>query len=577
MKFSELAVYLDQLEATSSRNELVRILSELYRACSVYEIEPTTYLIQGRLAPFFEPVEVGLGERLLISAMAVAYGKAKEDVTKSNRDYGDLGLTAQALAPNATRDTPSVVEVHRRLQEIAGSTGEGSLKAKVDLFAALLDDLDAASAKHLVRITLGKMRLGIGDPTVLDALSFAKQGDRSLRPILEAAYNRTSDLGLIAKTLWARGVDGMDELKVTVGKPLRSQLAERLPNPEAVIKKLGLVGVQPKYDGFRVQIHKDGGEVSIFSRNLETMTPMFPELVAATKSLAVKSVILDGEAIAYSPELEEYVPFQETTARRRKEGIDEFAARVPLRAFVFDIMFRDGSDLTPLPYESRFAIVDGLIKGSDTLQAAPLTKTDSVEVLTRELLDNISRGLEGVVAKRLDSPYQAGARNFNWVKLKRNTSGELTDTIDVVLIGYYRGKGARVEFGAGAFLASVYDKDNDEFVTISRLGTGLSNEGWRELHKQLNRLEVAEKPARVRSLIVPGVWLEPGVVVEVLADEITPSPRHTAGKVGDLPGFALRFPRIVSIRSADKKPEDATSVHEIREMFQQQHQRHARE
>ena len=187
----------------------------------------------------------------------------------------------------------------------------------------------------------------------------------------------------------------MDALKVTVGKPLRSQLAERLPNPEAVIKKLGLVGVQPKYDGFRVQIHKNGREVSIFSRNLETMTPMFPELVAATKSLEVKSVILDGEAIAYNPELEEYVPFQETTARRRKEGIDEFATRVPLRAFVFDIMFRNGSDLTPLPYEQRFAIVDELLKGSDTLQAAPLTKTDSVEILTRELLDNISRGLEG--------------------------------------------------------------------------------------------------------------------------------------------------------------------------------------
>jgi len=577
MKFSELSAYLDQLEATRSRNELVRILSELYRACSVDEIEPITYLIQGRLAPFFEPVEIGLGERLLISAMAIAYGRSKEEITKSNRDYGDLGLTAQALAPKAARATPPVVEVHRRLREIAGMSGEGSLKAKVDLFAALLDELDSASAKHLVRITLGKMRLGIGDPTVLDALSFAKQGDRSLRPFLEAAYNRTSDLGLIARTLWDQGVDGMAALKVTVGKPIRSQLAERLPNPEAVIKKLGLVGVQPKYDGFRVQIHKDGGEVSIFSRNLETMTPMFPELVAAARGLAVESVILDGEAIAYSPELEEYVPFQETTARRRKEGIDDYAARVPLRAFVFDIMFRDGSDLTPLPYEQRFAIVDDLLMGSDTLQAAPLTKTDSVEVLTRELLDNISRGLEGVVVKRLDSPYQAGARNFNWVKLKRNTSGELTDTIDVVLIGYYRGKGARVEFGAGAFLASVYDKDNDEFVTISRLGTGLSNEGWRELHKQLNRLEVAEKPARVRSLIVPGVWLEPGVVVEVLADEITPSPRHTAGKVGDLPGFALRFPRIVSIRSADKKPEDATSVHEIREMFQQQHQRHARE
>ncbi len=577
MTFSELATYLDQLEATSSRNELVRILAEAYKACSVEEIEPITYLIQGRLAPFFEPVEMGLGERLLMSAIATAYGTSKEDVTKTYKQTGDLGLTAMSLGPKTRDDTPSVIEVHQRLWEIAGLSGEGSLKAKLDLFAALLGDLDAASAKHLVRITLGKMRLGIGDPTVLDALSFAKKGDRSLRPVLEAAYNRSSDLGLIAKTLWAQGLEAIEAIKVTVGKPLRSQLAERLPNPEAVIKKLGLVGVQPKYDGFRVQIHKDGGVVNIFSRNLETMTPMFPELVAATVSLPVKSVILDGEAIAYSPESEEYVPFQETTARRRKEGIDEFATRVPLRAFVFDVMFRDGTDLTPLPYEQRFAIVDEMFKGSDTLQTAPLTKTDSVEVLTRELLDNISRGLEGVVAKRLDSPYQAGARNFNWVKLKRNTSGELTDTIDVVLIGYYGGKGKRAEFGAGALLAGVYDSEKDEFVSISKLGTGLSDEGWRDLHKQLSRLEVGEKPARVNSILVPDVWLQPELVVEVLADEITPSPRHTAGMVGDQPGFALRFPRIVSFRSADKKPEDATTVREIREMFQQQHQRAVRD
>ena len=200
-------------------------------------------------------------------------------------------------------------------------------------------------------------------------------------------------------------------------------------------------------------------------------------------------------------------------------------------------------------------------------------KTNFVEVLARELLDNISRGLEGVVVKRLDSPYQAGARNFNWVKLKRHSSGELTDTVDLVLLGYYGGKGKRAEFGAGALLAGVYDSDRDEFVTISKLGTGLSDEGWRELHKQVNRLEVEEKPARVNSILVPDVWLQPEVVVEVLADEITPSPRHTAGMVGNQPGFALRFPRIVSFRSADKKPEDATSVVEIREMFEQQHRR----
>ena len=566
MRFGELAAYLDQLEATNSRNQLVRILSEVYVACSADEIEPTTYLIQGRLAPFFAPVEIGLGERLLISAIATAYGAPKDEVSKLYRQVGDVGLTAQRLAPAAERGSPPVVEVHRRLSRIAGASGAGSLQTKLDLFTGLLGDLDPASAKHLVRITLGKMRLGIGDPTVLDALSFAKRGDRSLRPVLEAAYNRTSDLGLIARTLWVEGEPGLDALRVTVGHPLRAQLAERLPNPEAVIKKLGTVGVQPKYDGLRVQIHKDGDRVSIFSRNLETMTSMFPELVAAAAGLQVNSVILDGEAIAYNPESEEYVPFQETTARRRKEGVEEFAVRVPLRAFVFDVMFRDGSDLTLLPYEERFKIVIEVLGESEVLLTAPLTETDSVEVLTRELLDNISRGLEGVVAKRLDSPYQAGARNYNWVKLKRNTSGQLTDTIDVVLLGYYGGKGKRAEFGAGALLAGVYDSDQDGFVTISKLGTGLSDEGWREVHKRLSSLEAGERPARVSSTLVPDVWLQPAIVVEVLADEITPSPRHTAG-------FALRFPRIISFRTQDKKAEDATSVREIREMFEQQRQR----
>ncbi len=576
MKFSELAANLDRMEATSKRNELVSILSEVYRASAVDELEPITYLIQGRLAPFFEPVEIGLGERLLMTAIAAAYGAPKEEVTSLNRQTGDLGVTAQRLAPASKRKSPSVVDVHKRLSQIAAASGDGSQQQKLDGFTSLLSDLDPISAKHLVRITLGKMRLGIGDPTVLDALSFAKKGDRSLRPVLEAAYNRTSDLGLIARTLWDAGEKGLDALKVRAGHPLRPQLAERLPNPEAVIKKLGTVGVQPKYDGLRVQIHKNADQVSLFSRNLESMTEMFPELVAAAAKLKVKNVILDGEAIAYNPESEEYVPFQETTARRRKEDIEEFAARAPMRAFVFDVMFRDGSDLTPLPYERRFEIVQELLKKSDTLVVAPLMKTDSAEVLTRELLDNISRGLEGVVAKRLDSPYQAGARNFNWVKLKRNTSGQLTDTIDVVLLGYYRGKGKRAEFGTGALLAGVYDTDKDEFVTISKLGTGLSDQGWRDIHKRMASLEVAEKPARVNSNFVPDVWLEPAIVVEVLADEITPSPRHTAGMSGDRPGFALRFPRIVSLRTADKKAEDATSVREIREMFEQQRQPRSR-
>src|SRR5205807_8828579 len=344
-------------------------------------------------SPFFEPVEIGLGPGLLLAAISTAYAAKKEDVVKLNKQTGDLGITAQRLAPASKRKSPTVFEAHARLYEIAKAGGAGSQQKKLDGFTSLLAVLDSASAKHLVRITLGKMRLGIGDPTVLDALSFAKKGDRSLRPVLEGAYNRTSDLGLIARTLWGAGETGLDALKVSAGHPLRPQLAERLPNPEAVIKKLGTVGVQPKYDGLRVQIHKNADEVSIFSRNLESMTEMFPELVAAASGLGVERVILDGEAIAYNAESEEYVPFQETTARRRKEGIQEMAARVPMRAFVFDAMFRDGSDLTPLPYERRFEIVQEILSDSDTLLTAPLMRTDSADVLTRELLEYISRGL----------------------------------------------------------------------------------------------------------------------------------------------------------------------------------------
>ncbi len=567
MRFDEFTAYLERLEATSGRNQLVQILAELYLAASASEMAPITYLIQGRLAPFFEPVEIGLGDRLIVAAAATAYGRPREEIAAASRHLGDLGSAVRALAPQPRHPSPSVVEVHRRLAEIAELSGAGSQAAKLERYAALLQALDPISAKHLVRITAGRMRLGIGDPTVLDALSLARAGDRSLRPLLEGAYNRTSDLGLIAATLWANGERGVDTLTVTVGRPLRPQLAERLPSPEAVIRKLGRAGVQPKYDGFRVQIHRDRDRIGIFSRNLENMTEMFPELAAAARSLPVESVILDAEAIAYDPESEEYLPFQQTMGRRRKQGIEEFSRAAPLRAFVFDAMYRDGTDLTPLPYARRLEVVTEVLPTPDRLVPAPLTVTDSVDVLTRELLDNISRGLEGVVAKRLDSPYQAGARNFNWVKLKRNTSGRLNDTIDVVLLGYYRGRGRRVEFGVGALLAGVYDADRDQFVTISKIGTGLSDAGWRELHERIRGLESERRPPRVRAMMEPDVWLEPQIVVEVLADEITLSPRHTAGMTADRPGLALRFPRIVSFRSADKRPEDATTVREVLEMF----------
>ena len=574
MKFSEFAKYLDKLEATSSRLSLIEILSELFKKTPASEIEKIVYLIQGRIAPFFAPIEIGMAEKSVAASLANTFGSEKEKVITLYNKLGDMGKAAFELAKNSKGSDIAVSDVFETLTQIAHSGGEGSVEKKQSLLSDLLKRVDAASAKHLVRIPLGNTRLGIGDPTILDALATARLGDKSNRKLLEGAYNRTSDLGLIAKTLWEKGLSAVEKLEVRVGSPIRSELCERLPNPQKVIEKMKEVDVQYKYDGFRVQIHKDGENVRMFSRNLEEMTHMFPELIKATlEQVKAKTVILDTEALAYNPDSEEFLPFQETTKRRRKHGIEEAAAKLPLKAFVFDVLYKDGKQLLDEPLTARMKILKETIKDDGVLIRTENQTVKDPKTLTLLLEDAISKGLEGLVVKKLESKYEAGGRNFNWVKLKRHSDGELSDTIDCVILGYITGRGKRTAFGAGALLVGVYDKDKDEFVSISRIGTGLTDEEWREIHKRADKIRVNHKPARINSLIVPSVWIEPKIVIEILADEITRSPLHTAGKTETEPGFALRFPRLVSFREDDKKPEDATDVGEIKRFYEQQYKK----
>lgn len=572
MTFQKLSSYFEKMEKTASRLALIDILADLFKHSSKEEIEKIVYLTQGRIAPFFEPLEIGMAEKTVAQAIAKISGSTKEEVLKLYGKLGDMGLVAQQLSARVTsRNAPAVGEVFEILTQIAKTTGAGTVEKRQKLLCGLLEKLDSVSAKFLVRIPLGNLRLGIGDPTILDALAKAKLGDKSKRKLLEGAYNRTSDLGLIARTLWRGGLSAVEKLKVQVGKPIRSELCERLPTPEKVIEKLGSVEAQYKYDGFRVQIHKDGQKVSMFSRNLENMTQMFPELVKGTlEQVKAQSAILDTEALAYNPASEEFLPFQETTKRRRKYKISEAAQKLPLKAFVFDILYKNGKSLIDMPLKARIEILKSTIKENGTLIPSITSEIDDAERLTLLLEDAISKGLEGVVVKRLDSLYEAGGRNFNWVKLKRHSAGELTDTIDCVILGYVFGRGKRVEFGAGALLVGIYDEKKDEFVTVSKIGTGLTDKEWREIKIQSAKLKVQNKPARVNSLIKPSVWVKPEIVIEVLADEITRSPIHTAGKTDGEAGYALRFPRLVSFRSHDKRPEDATTVKELIEMFKQQ-------
>ncbi len=588
MKFSELAKYFEKMEATSKRNELVEILADLFNHADATEIDKICYLIQGRIVPFFEPIEIGMAEKTVGLAIALAYGHSKEDIVGQYRRLGDLGLVAEKVH-NGKDGHLTVEKVHTSLMEIAKTTGAGSQEKKLKAFCDLLSKVDAISAKHLCRIPLGRTRLGIGDPTVLDALSFAKKGDKGLRRPLEEAYNKTSDLGQVAKIFWQHGASGVEKLNVIVGKPIRSELTERIPDPAKVIDKMGPVNVQPKYDGFRVQFHMskkrpigfmningklEETKVKLFSRNLEDMTHMFPELrKAALEEVKADSVILDSEALAYNPESDEFYPFQETTKRRRKHGVEEAAQSLPLKAFVFDVMYIDGKSVMDKPQKERVEIIKKVIPHGETLQTAPGELVSDPKHLIALFDDAISKGLEGLVVKKPDSPYEAGARNFNWVKVKRQASGDLNDTIDCVILGYIAGRGKRAQFGAGALLVGLYNNETDTFETVTKIGTGLSDEEWREIHKRADKIQVQHKPARVNAIIEPTVWVEPKIVIEVFADEITRSPIHTAGtSAGSVSGekelgYALRFPRLIKFREDDKKPEDATTVAEIKKMF----------
>jgi len=514
----------------------------------------------------------------------------KDEVWKQYQTEGDMGSVASQLSSKIKNQKSklTVNDVFVRLTAIAHMAGEGSVEKKITALADLLQEVDSLSAKFLVRIPLGKLRLGIGDPTILDALVTAKVGEKTQRNVLEGAYNRTSDLGYIGKHFWTGGLKAVEKLSVTVGRPIRSELCERLPNPQKVIEKMTEVDAQYKYDGFRVQIHKDGSNVRIFSRNLEETTHMFPELIEATKKqVKAETAILDGEAIAYHPLSEEFLPFQETTKRRRKHNIEETAKELPLKAFIFDILYKNNKSLLDVPLTLRLKILKETIVEDDVLIPSETQDISDPKKLGMLLDEAISKGLEGLVVKKLNSPYEAGGRNFNWVKLKRHSSGELHDTIDCVILGYIYGKGKRAAFGAGALLVGLYDKKRDMFVTVTRIGTGLSDDEWRSIKEKTKGLEVDHKPARVESLITPSVWVKPELVIEVLADEITRSPLHTAGAksaesaprgtAGSVitdgikePGYALRFPRLVSFRDKDKKAEDATSVEELIEMYEEQ-------
>ena len=576
MLFSQLAEVFERLGATTKRLEMFEILSEFFKKISPDEADKIVYLCEEQILPPFKGLEIGMAEKMVEKAIAKCSNKSAKEIESLYKKLGDLGLVSEQVlgkkrAALFASKEPSTSEVYESLYKIAQLSGSGSSDRKIDTLAGLLAKVSAMEGKYIVRFVIGGMRLGIGDPTIMDSMSKAMTGDRmQLRPEIEKSYNLCSDLGLVAKVLFEKGIPGLKQFKVNVGSPIRMALAERLPNSEDIIKKMGKCAVETKYDGLRIQWHLDNGKVDLFSRNQERMTPMFPDLVKGIKEqIKAKSAIGEGEAVAYNEETGEFFPFQVTMTRKRKYEIEKKAKETPLVLFSFDILYLDGEDLTQKPYVERTKILEKSIKKGFTIRMAEKIFTDKPEELEKFFEENIQRGTEGIMAKRLDAPYQAGARNFNWIKLKRSYKGELNDTIDVCIIGYFKGRGMRAKFGIGALLGAVYDEKSDTFKSIAKIGSGLSEEKWVEVRKLLDKIKTDKKPARADSLIIPDVWASPKYVFTVMADEITKSPLHTAGKKGNEPGLALRFPRIQGWLR-DKKAEDATSADEVEKMFKMQ-------
>jgi DNA ligase 1 len=572
VRYQIVAEAYRDLERATARLELIDRLARLVAETPTALLPTVALLCQGQIAPDFAGVEIGLAERLAARAVAQAVGTSGEEVLARAREVGDLGLAAEGLLAAEAGARPARLEVgvvFDTLHQIAAAEGTGSQGRKLAPLVGLLGQATPLEARYLLRTVTGTLRLGIGTATILDALAQVHAGGRKARPVLERAYNICSDLGLVAATLAGGGLAAVERIQVRAGNPVRPMLAQRLSSTAEVLSKLGgACAAEYKYDGIRVQAHRTGdGQLELFTRRLERVSGQFPDVVEALGAgLGPREAILEGEVVAADPASGELRPFQEVMFRRRKHGISEATRDVPVSLFCFDLLYADGQDLTRLPYLERRARLEQAVTGSARLRLATAEQVDDEAGLEALFEQAIADGCEGLLCKSISpaAGYQAGARGWQWIKLKRDYRTELSDTLDLVVVGALAGRGRRAGI-YGALLLAAYDPAADRFQTVCKCGTGFSDADLAALPARLAPLQRPDRPARVDARRKADVWFEPGLVVEVLGAELTLSPTHTAGwgQLKEDAGLALRFPRFTGRWRDDKAPEDATTVEEV--------------
>lgn len=580
MYFLELAEAFEKMEKTTSRLELTNILVTILKKTPKESIDKLVYLIQGKLGPDYIKEELGIAEKLVIKSLALASGYSIKDIQTKYNNVGDLGQVGYEVLKNKLQQTLfyenlTIEKVFEKLKKIAKLTGPGSIDLKLKYINSLLNNASNLESKFILKLILGNLRLGIADFTILDAISLAFTNDKKNRKILERAFNLSSDLGKIAFLLYEGDISKVQSIKISIFVPIRPMLAERARNAKEALDKMNFNCLaEYKIDGERIQIHKKGERIELFTRNLEDVTNNFPEIIDEIKKIKLKDFIGEGEIVSIDPLTKEFKPFQDLMHRKRKYNIKEAIIKYPVILNFFDILFYNGEDKTNIPFSKRRHLLEKIFNQytSSNIKIINQIKVTDVNEIEKFMEKSIAAGCEGLMIKNPNSQYRAGAREWAWIKLKKEYEGEFADTMDLVIVGALHGKGRRTG-NYGTFLLGCYNHEEDNFYTISKVGTGFTDELLKEITLKLKQHIIKFKHPRViAGNIKMDVWFEPKVIIEIISPEITLSPVYTTCmnlfKIGY--GLALRFPKFTGKIREDKNAEDSTTVSEMIEIYQKQ-------
>ena len=578
MDFSIVAEIFEKMENTTKRIELTNILVELLKKTPKKIIPNAVYLLQGIIRPNFEGVELGIAEKLAIRAISKSSGLSIKKIEDDYRKVGDLGLTASNILKLKTQTTftaekITLERVYETLFKIAKLEGKGSQDLKMKHISSLLNDATPLEAKFVLKILLGTLRLGIAENTVMDALAIAFTGKKENKEQIENAYNVSSDLGKVSQIVATNGIDGIKKFKISLFSPIRPMLADRVKSEKEAIKKMPeLFSAEYKLDGERVQIHKQANKIILFSRRLENITQYYPDIVENIgKSLNVHEGVFEAEIVPINENTGEFLPFQELMHRRRKYKLEQAVSQYPITVNFFDVLYFDNKDCLNLEYSERRKILEKLVNEDNFSKLVPMLFVKNENEIEDFLENSINAGCEGLMLKTPSAPYRAGSRGSNWLKLKREYRNELGDSLDLIVIGAYFGRGRRTGL-YGTLLLGTYNPEKDNFPSICKVGTGFTDESLDQLYQILSNNVTLKKNSRIQSEMEADVWFEPELVLEIVASEITLSPIHKTGLdlIRKSSGFALRFPKFTGKIRYEKAVEDASTVEEVLTLYKRQ-------